>query len=413
MSVQSSVSRGRVSMLFFIVVAATATSCTIRSDEPSAVLLRTVDYLSRTQAEDGGWHSGTHGILRSGQAWTPFVLQQLLLAREVGVDVPDQTIERGLDFIRQHVNEAGVLGLSDPAILEYPNYSTAAALTAVVLAGDASYNELADVMASYLLAQQFVEDRGIGVEQLAYGSWGFGERTLRFAEVGHVDLSHTRRVAESLRLYRERRAGGDAAVDSFMQAIDRGLARSNAFLGLVQKLPADARVVLGDHPQNRSPFDGGFYSSPVVHGTNKAGTATDASGNAYFVSYATTTADGLLALLAAGADHNDARVVAARSWLRAHPALDRPEGITRGRPGDWDRVMFLYHLASRSLAYEHVGETGSWGQEVAALLADAQQPDGSFSNPEGGPNKEDDPILASALAMESLTAVLRARRMTD
>ncbi|HYG67760.1 MAG TPA: hypothetical protein VD838_08880, partial [Anaeromyxobacteraceae bacterium] len=71
------------------------------------------------------------------------------------------------------------------------------------------------------------------------------------------------------------------------------------------------------------------------------------------------------------------------------------------------RVMQFYGLASRAEAYSRMGETG-WQGEVAALLAARQQPDGSFVNPEGAPNKEDDPLLATALAVEALAAALRS-----
>ena len=40
-------------------------------------LARAAAYLWRQQAPDGGWHSQTYGLLRSGQLLTPFVLDAL------------------------------------------------------------------------------------------------------------------------------------------------------------------------------------------------------------------------------------------------------------------------------------------------------------------------------------------------
>ncbi|PYT19639.1 MAG: hypothetical protein DMG58_35885 [Acidobacteria bacterium] len=45
------------------------------------------EYLWIQQAEDGGWHSHTYGLLRSGQSLTPFVLQALL-------EVPEDSYSR-------------------------------------------------------------------------------------------------------------------------------------------------------------------------------------------------------------------------------------------------------------------------------------------------------------------------------
>ena len=41
-------------------------------------LAKAAGYLWKQQAADGGWHSHTYGLLRSGQALTPFVLGALL-----------------------------------------------------------------------------------------------------------------------------------------------------------------------------------------------------------------------------------------------------------------------------------------------------------------------------------------------
>ena len=48
----------------------------LRSNKPA--LARAAEYLWSQQSEDGGWHSHTYGLLRSGQSLTPFVLDALL-----------------------------------------------------------------------------------------------------------------------------------------------------------------------------------------------------------------------------------------------------------------------------------------------------------------------------------------------
>ncbi len=46
-------------------------------DERGQLLRTTAEYLWTQQGEDGGWHSETHGLLRGGETWTPFVAHYL------------------------------------------------------------------------------------------------------------------------------------------------------------------------------------------------------------------------------------------------------------------------------------------------------------------------------------------------
>jgi hypothetical protein len=131
----------------------------------------------------------------------------------------------------------------------------------------------------------------------------------------------------------------------------------------------------------------------------------DSTGLAYYPSYATTTCDGVLALLAAGVARNDERVAAAANWLARHTDLSRVGGIPPN-PSQWEHVMFYYHLMVRSEAYRALEVEGLWAQELVSLLAERQRPDGSFSNPLGAPNKEDDPLLATAMVIGTLLNTL-------
>ena len=355
---------------------------------PEGSLADAAAYLWSQQAEDGGWHSTTHGILRGGQAWTPFVLHSLLQVPDSIVAQPEGGANRAFAFLRAHINADGVLGLADSAVLEYPNYATAYALRVFAEYGAPEDSALVRRMAEYLRGQQFTERRGISPDQLEYGAWGFGETTLARGEVGHIDLSHTRRVVQALR-------AADALDDEAAAAVTR-------YLQLVQKHPADSRP---QPPSATLPdsayYDGGFYASPTVQGTNK-GWLTDAG---VYRSYATATADGILALLAAGHAPDSEPVQAALVWLRAHPDWATPAGIPSEGPIAWDRVMHFYHLAVRAEAYDALGEA-DWHDEVLRILAGQQHDDGHFANPEGAPNKEDDPLLATAMMVEALTRLL-------
>jgi hypothetical protein len=355
-----------------------------------SLLKRASSYLWSKQGADGGWHSETHGILRGGQAWTPFVL--LALADVPGDAHPASAagVDLGLEFIRTHLNDAGTLGLSDPDVLEYPNYATSYALRLLVRHGREADSALAVLMKLYLVSQQLTERRGFTPAHPAYGAWGFGETSLPPGEPGFADLSHTRRVLQALR------ETGHADSASYRNA--------EPFLRFLQKHPSEPRAQVGGDSITAGLFyDGGFYFSPVVTARNKGG--LDDEG--VFRSYATATCDGALALHYAGIPQSDERIVSALGWLARHPLLSQPEGIPEDTPEGWQDVVFFYHLLVRSEVYSVFGSDLPWREEIVSLLETRQRSDGSFANPHGELNKEDDPILATAMVVYTLMNVLR------
>ena len=92
--------------------------------------------------------------------------------------------------------------------------------------------------------------------------------------------------------------------------------------------------------------DGGFFFSTTEADTNKAGQ----DGN-HFRSYGTTTADGILALLAAGNSPTSPRVLAARQWLTTHHRdMDVP-GFAGEAYQRWPRGLAFYYAASSTRAF--------------------------------------------------------------
>lgn len=325
---------------------------------------KTCAYLWSKQGQDGGWHSETTGLMKGGESVTAFVLHTLLRIPDSLFTAPAEGKAKALAFLRNHINEEGILGLSDPDIIDYPNYSTAYALRIFATHGAPEDSLLVARMKTYLLGQQFTEQRGIEPSHTGYGAWGFGERRLPPGETAHVDLSHTRRALEALR-----EALSDENLPAF-QCADR-------FLKTLQ-----------------SPEDGGFISSSVTLGTNKG--RWDGTN---FHSYATATCDGVLALLVAGHSREDASVQAAFNWLKRYPELDTPAGMPLDDPNQWHSAMFFYHLGMRAEAFGALGYEGRWRTDLARILLEKQLPDGSFVNPNGAINKENDPLIASSLAL--------------
>jgi hypothetical protein len=256
-------------------------------------------------------------------------------------------------------------------------------------------------MADYLVAAQYQEANGFDREHVAYGGWGFAPP--RKAGVpDHMDLAHTRCVLHAL-------TTADAALEDF--ALDEQvLERAGLFLRLLQRLPDESRP----HPApptwlgtaeawragDQRSFDGGFYFSPVVLAANKGGVAEDPP---HWRSYATATCDGLVALLATGADHSDARVRAASDWLARHDDFDYPQGVPRDHPEPWGASIRYYHYAARAAVFRELTPADNAARgRLSAIVAARQQPNGSFANPSGHLMKEDDPLLCTALALLAL-----------
>lgn len=372
-------------------LALAAAACTKRpqpSTPEGRIVSRGCEFLLENQSADGGWHSAAHGLMSSGQATTPFVFYALLSAPDSLCVVPETVRTSASEFIRRHTDEHGVLGLSDPDVLDFPNYATAYAVLALVENGAPEDRGLIRRMTDYLVSQQFDEDRGISSQHPAYGGWGFGETVFPAGSVGHVDLSHTRRVLQAVRA-----AGRSDSVT---------YRRADAFLSLHQKLSSDPRVRAVLSTAADTAYDGGFFASAAVPVVNKSTLIAIDGPTAIFTSYATATADGLLALLAAGHDTGDSQVVDAYRWLENHPDLSYPSGIPEDHPARWGHVMFFYHLMVRGEVYRGMETEGLWREAIASPLEERQRTDGSFVNPDGAPNKEDDPLLATAMVLIAL-----------
>lgn len=341
---------------------------------PQPPLARAAGYLWSQQADDGGWHSHTYGLLRSGQSLTPFVLDALLEIPPELSPVPQAKVDRALAFIKNHTQPDGSLGMADSGIPDYPNYSTALAVSALSRARRPGWETQVRPMIAYLRAQQFTEQNGWHAADPVYGAWGMGGGRRTPPDTGHVDLSMTRYVLQALRA-----AGVPASDGIFGQAL--------IFVERCQnfdpKQPADA--------------DGGFFFSTTEFDTNKAG-----HDGKRFRSYGTTTADGILALLAAGRPPDDPHIAAAQRWLTAHHRDMAVPGFIGAAYQRWPRGLAFYYSAAATEALRSLRAQA--GSGVADGLKSTQRPDGSWANPENLV-KEDDPLIATGFAVRALVAL--------
>ena len=291
---------------------------------------------------------------------TPFALHALLAA---GVDPADRRLQRALVFVRGSIGDDGAIGYADPELLEYPVYATALGVLVLARVGAAEDRSRIGCMADWLVDQQCGESRGFTSEHPAYGAFGFGARGLLAGESGHVDITHTRLALQALA-----RSG----------RLDEST-RRRALLLLARLQHAD----------------GGFHFSPVVAAANKAA-RDDAGGD--FRPYATATADGLLALRALGCGPDDVRVRAATRWLARHARADRIGGIDERPPEPWHDALRFYHAMVLAEAHPPLRD------ELRDMLAARQAANGGFASELVSAMKEDDPLLATALAVRALAA---------
>ena len=310
------------------------------------------------QAADGGFHSRAYGLLRSGQSLTPFVLGALLRVPAAILPAPAEAVAKAVAFIKTHTGADGALGNAVDGVADYPNYATALAVHALAAAGLTAWRDEVTPMVAQLRAQQFGEANGWTAQHAAYGGWGMGGPIRHPPDAGHVDLSMTRIVLEALH-------------DAGVPATDRTMTRAHVFLVRAQN------------------DDGGFHFSPVTAALNKAG-----GSDGEFVSYGSTTADGVLALRATGLPENDTRIVRAIQWLERHHRPDRVPGFADDEPPQtsWSTGLRFYYAAAIARALPH----------LPVSLPD-QAADGSFRNANKRV-KEDDPLIATTFAIHALLA---------
>jgi squalene-hopene/tetraprenyl-beta-curcumene cyclase len=251
---------------------------------------------------------------------------------------------------------------------DYPNYATALAVDALVAAqrGLPAVAHRAKVgswtadiapMVAQLRAQQFSEANGWTSDHPAYGGWGMGGAIRRPPDAGHVDLSMTRFVLEGLRA-------------SGLDGSDPAMTRARVFL---------------ERSQNH---DGGFFFSPVIPALNKAGRSAEG-----FVSYGTTTADGVLALRASGVPDRDDRIAKGIAWLDRNHQSERVPGFDEGESpqASWGAGLRFYYAAAIARV-----------RPQQRVRLPEQADDGSFRNANGRV-KEDDPLIATTFAIQMMT----------
>lgn len=322
-------------------------------DQYEQMVARAMGYLAAHRDEDGAYSAF------SGPGVTALVTTALV---RHGRSPADPHVAASLRYLEQLAQPDG--GVYQPDS-NYRNYETCLAILCFQAANrDGRYDNLIKRADAYVKGIQWDESEGKDPSDPAYGGAGYGRNK-------RPDLSNTAFLIDALKA-----AGNDA--DS--EAIQRAL----VFVSRCQNLETE---------HNQTPFaaknpDGGFYYTPAAGGQSMAGTTPDGG----LRSYGSMTYAGLKSMLYAGVDRDDPRVRAAVQWIRRHYDVESNPGM--GSAG----LYYYYHLFAKALdaiGQEHFvddqGTAHAWRADLIRALAERQQPNGSWINPndrwlEGDPN---------------------------
>lgn len=250
-----------------------------------------------------------------------------------------EEVERAVAWIRANVGADGSLGNAGD-VADYPVYATAIAL------------ELDSTLPG---ARRYLASCQVSVAGHAeHGGFAFGARSAALADSPHVaEISRTAWAAEALGAF----PGAPAAI------------------AFVERCQAP---------------NGGFYFTPAEDG-NKAGPGRP---------YGSATCDALRALRRLGLPADDPRILRGLAWLDAHASCDRNPGFV-GEGRHWETGIYFYYLAALADVRADLGGPEGWKDRLAGELLKRQREDGSFVN-EVATMREDDPLIATALALEAL-----------
>lgn len=329
-------------------------------------------WLLAQQVGDGLWHSATYGQLRGGAGTSALALYSLAGAWPRLSAAEQAQVRRGIQTLIGNLDPAGFVRAPDGSS-DYPNYATALTILALERAALTEYTDQQQRMRSYLVAVQHPN-----------GGWDqTGGDPADLASTRQPNISVTRYVLEALQ-------GSPAGSP-------RTSTRGVAFVSRLQ------------HDDPKAPDHGSFhFNFPADDPLNKAGWR-EIDGTKQARGYGPPTADGVVALLAGGVSRDDPRVQTAVRWLANHGELDFIPGIPADDPevAASRQALLFYYYAALAAAIKK-GHSAELSQRTAPLieqLLTLQKPDGSWASPSNF-MREDDPLIATPLALEALATLL-------
>ncbi len=356
------------------------------------------EFVMATQHQDGAWRSRVYDVLNDGPALTG---RMSLALHDLPSPKSHDAAHRGAQYLRTRATTQGAID-EGPAGLASPVQTAALAVQA--LCADGAPGDEGHAWLMFLRSHQLVQAIGWDVDDPEFGGWGIAPFAPRKPRSGpRANARFGSNVGSTLRAIEAMRAAGVPANDpAFTQAL--------SFVLRCQNYSVDGQSTFDD---------GGFFNANTDLPENLAGRiGADGAGRMRNHSYGLATADGLRAILACGLPLDHPRVRAAQQWLERN---FRPDTQGGAFSGDLDPEMraagYFAYAASAAKALALFGNrriatsngSSDWPEALAGELIKRQRPDGYWMNAHGA-SKEDDPQVATPLAIEAL---LTCRKMLD
>ncbi len=327
-----------------------------------AVLDKAVAYFKSSQGKDG-----SYAPKLAGPGITALVVAGLVRS---GVSPTEPVVTRGLGYLESQVQKDG--GIYSKFLA---NYTTSVAIMAFKEANQGGkYDKVIQDASAFLKGIQ----KETPTHDPAHGGFGY-DSTKR------PDLSNTNFTVEALLA---------AGVPKDDPAIQQAL----KFISRCQNLPGETN----DQPFARKTSkddEGGLTYHPFADEKNPYQTAEGGLRSLGGMTYG-----GLKSFLYAGISKDDPRVKAAIGWVRRHYTLDENPGM--GNKG----LYYYYHTFGKAMQawgedrFEDArGSKHDWRRELFQALQKRQRADGSWSNTGDRTFFEENPDLATAFAVLSVS----------
>jgi squalene-hopene/tetraprenyl-beta-curcumene cyclase len=323
---------------------------------------KAIAFLKTTQGE-----GGVFSPKFAGPGITALVIAG---AAKNGVSPKEPMVAKGLEYLGKKTKADG--GIYDKGLA---NYTTSVAIMALKEANTGGkYDSAIKNAAEFLKKIQHDEEP----THLNHGGFGYDKKS-------RPDLSNSGFSVEALL------AAGFTKDDP---AVKKAL----AFISRCQNLPGEKN----DQPfakQASEDDKGGFVYDPHLSDKNQYKTAAGGLRSLGGMTYS-----GLKSFLYAGVSKDDPRVKSAIFWVKHHYTLEENPGM--GKAG----LFYYYHTFAKAMDalgedifVDAKGLKHDWRAELFTTLQKHQLPNGSWRNAGERTFGEDDPNLATAFALLSMS----------
>jgi len=298
-------------------------------------------------------------------------------------------VQKGKAFFLKFVQKDGSIWMAGEEH-EYPNYTTAIALSALAIVGDKNDEQVMRNARKFLLGSQVTDKNSPNFGGIGYSKSG----------PGHPDLSNTQWALEALYLTNYLDKEPNAKTPEDTKKADLAWANAVKFLTKLQQLPEtndEIWVVKDKDDPNRGSF---VYQI----GVSRAGYEKDGKT---LRGYGSMTYAGLKSMIYAKLKKDDPRVKAAIEWGSKHYTLDENPGIG---PHGWYYYIQTFAKAHAACGGDIVttpdGKKHNWRVDLINELVSLQKKDGSWFNDKSGRWWESVTQLVTAYALISLETAL-------